>query len=77
MSELSIEQKNKLAQIDSLFKQFENVSKTSNIDADHFSELVIMGKLNLNDEELSLMDDRATQRKDVFTKSTVANKKAF
>ena len=77
MSELSIEQKNKLAQIDSLFKQFEEVSKTSNIDADHFSELVIMGKLNLNDEELSLMDDRATQRKDVFTKSTVANKKAF
>jgi hypothetical protein len=77
MSELSIEQKNKLAQINSLFKQFENVSKTSNIDADHFSELVIMGKLNLNDEELSLMDDRATQRKDVFTKSTVANKKAF
>jgi hypothetical protein len=77
MSELSIEQKNKLAQIDSLFKQFENVSKTSNIDADHFSELVIMGKLNLNDEELSLMDDRATQRKNVFTKSTVANKKAF
>jgi hypothetical protein len=77
MSELSIEQKNKLAQIDSLFKQFEDVSKTSNIDADHFSELVIMGKLNLNDEELSMMDDRATQRKDVFTKSTVANKKAF
>jgi hypothetical protein len=77
MSELSIEQKNKLAQIDSLFKQFENLSKTSNIDADHFSELVIMGKLNLNDEELSLMDNRATQRKDVFTKSTVANKKAF
>jgi hypothetical protein len=77
MSELSIEQKNKLAQIDSLFKQFEEVSKTSNIDADHFSELVIMGKLNLNDEELSMMDDRATQRKDVFTKSTVANKKAF
>jgi hypothetical protein len=77
MSELSIEQKNKLAQIDSLFKQFEDVSKTSNIDADHFSELVIMGKLNLNDEELSMMDDRATQRKDIFTKSTVANKKAF
>jgi len=77
MSELSIEQKNKLAQIDSLFKQFEDVSKTSNIDADHFSELVIMGKLNLNDDELSLMDDRATQRKDVFTKSTVANKKAI
>ncbi len=77
MSELSIEQKNKLAQIDSLFKQFEDVSKTSNIDVDHFSELVIMGKLNLNDEELSMMDDRATQRKDVFTKSTVANKKAF
>jgi hypothetical protein len=32
---------------------------------------------NLNDEELSMMDDRATQRKDVFTKSTVADKKAF
>jgi hypothetical protein len=77
MSELSIEQKNKLAQIDSLFKQFEDVTKTSNIDADHFSELVIMGKLNLNDEELSMMDDRATQRKDIFSKSTVANKKAF
>jgi hypothetical protein len=77
MSELSIEQKNKLAQIESLFKQFEDVSKTSNIDADHFSELVIMGKLNLNDEELSMMDDRATHRKDVFTKSTVANKKSI
>lgn len=77
MSELSIEQKNKLAQIDSLFKQFEEVTKTSNIDADQFSELVIMGKLNLNDEELSMMDDRATQRKDIFSKSTVANKKAF
>ena len=77
MSALSIEQKNKLAQIDSLFKQFEEVSKTSNIDADHFSELVIMGKLNLNDEELSIMDDRATQRKDVFSKSSVTNKKAF
>lgn len=77
MSDLSIEQKNKLAQIDSLFKQFEDVTKTSNIDADHFSELVIMGKLNLNDEELSMMDDRATQRKDIFSKSTVANKKAF
>ncbi len=77
MSELSIEQKNKLAQIDSLFKQFEEVTNTSNIDADQFSELVIMGKLNLNDEELSMMDDRATQRKDIFSKSTVANKKAF
>lgn len=77
MSDLSIEQKNKLAQIDSLFKQFEEVTKTSNIDADQFSELVIMGKLNLNDEELSMMDDRATQRKDIFSKSTVANKKAF
>jgi hypothetical protein len=77
MSELSIEQKNKLAQIDSLFKQFEDLSKTSNIDADHFSELVIMGKLNLNDEELAMMDDRATQRKDIFSKTNVANKKAF
>jgi len=77
MSELSIEQKNKLAQIDSLFKQFEEVSNSSKIDADQFSELVIMGKLNLNDEELSMMDDRATQRKDIFSKSTVANKKAF
>ncbi|MEN9332712.1 MAG: hypothetical protein ACK44N_09330 [Bacteroidota bacterium] len=77
MSELSIEQKNKLAQIDSLFKQFEDVTKTSNIDADQFSELVIMGKLNLNDEDLSMMDDRAAQRKEVFSKSTVANKKAF
>ena len=77
MSDLNIEQKNKLAQIDSLFKQFEEVTKTSNIDADQFSELVIMGKLNLNDEELSMMDDRATQRKDIFSKSTVANKKAF
>jgi len=77
MSELSIEQKNKLAQIDSLFKQFEDVTKTSNIDADQFSELVIMGKLNLNDEDLSIMDDRAAQRKEVFSKSTVANKKAF
>jgi hypothetical protein len=76
MSELSIEQKNKLAQIDSLFKQFEDVTKTSNIDADQFSELVIMGKLNLNDEDLSMMDDRAAQRKEVFSKSTVANKKA-
>jgi len=77
MSELSIEQKNKLAQIDSLFKKFEDVTKTSNIDADQFSELVIMGKLNLNDEDLSIMDDRAAQRKEVFSKSTVANKKAF
>ena len=77
MSELSIEKKNKLAQIDSLFKQFEDVTKTSNIDADQFSELVIMGKLNLNDEDLSMMDDRAAQRKEVFSKSTVANKKAF
>ena len=77
MSELSFEQKNKLAQIDSLFKQFEEVSNSSKIDADQFSELVIMGKLNLNDEELSMMDDRATQRKDIFSKSTVANKKAF
>jgi len=77
MSELSIEQKNKLAQIDSLFKQFEDVTKTSNIDVDQFSELVIMGKLNLNDEDLSMMDDRAAQRKEVFSKSTVANKKAF
>ena len=77
MSELSIEQKNKLAQIDSLFKQFEDVTKTSNIDADQFSELVIMGKLNLNDEDLLMMDDRAAQRKEVFSKSTVANKKAF
>jgi hypothetical protein len=77
MSELSIEQKNKLAQIDSLFKQFEDVTKTSNIDADQFSELVIMGKLNLNDEDLSMMDNRAAQRKEVFSKSTVANKKAF
>jgi hypothetical protein len=77
MSELSIEQKNKLTQIDSLFKQFEDVTKTSNIDADQFSELVIMGKLNLNDEDLSMMDDRAAQRKEVFSKSTVANKKAF
>lgn len=77
MSELSIEQKNKLAQIDSLFKQFEDVTKTSNIDADQFSEFVIMGKLNLNDEDLSMMDDRAAQRKEVFSKSTVANKKAF
>jgi hypothetical protein len=77
MSELSIEQKNKLAQIDSLFKQFEDVTKTSNIDVDQFSELVIMGKLNLNDEDLSIMDDRAAQRKEVFSKSTVANKKAF
>ena len=77
MSELSIEQKNKLAQIDSLFKQFEDVTKTSNIDADQFSELVIMGKLNLSDEDLSMMDDRAAQRKEVFSKSTVANKKAF
>ncbi len=77
MSELSIEQKNKLAQIDSLFKQFEEVSNSSKIDADQFSELVIMGKLNLNDEELSMMDDRAAQRKDIFSKSTVANKKAF
>jgi hypothetical protein len=36
-----------------------------------------MGKLNLNDEDLSMMDDRAAQRKDVFSKSTVADKKAF
>ena len=77
MSELSFEQKNKLAQIDSLFKQFEEVSNSSKIDADQFSELVIMGKLNLNDEELSMMDDRATQRKDIFSKTTVTNKKAF
>lgn len=77
MSELSIEQKNKLAQIDSLYKQFEEVSKISNIDADHFSELLIMGKLHLNDEDLSLMDDRAAQRKDVFSQSKVTNKKAF
>lgn len=77
MSELSIEQKNKLAQIDSLFKQFEEVSKTSKIDADHFSESVIMGKLNLNDEELSMMDDRASHRKGVFSQTSVSNKKAF
>ncbi|MFM7016289.1 MAG: hypothetical protein ACKOX3_08180 [Bacteroidota bacterium] len=77
MSALTNEQKNKLSQLDILFKQFEEVSKTSNIDADQFSELVIMGKLNLNDDELSMMDDRAAHRKDVFGKSSVANKKAF
>jgi hypothetical protein len=77
MSELSIEQKNNLTQIDLLFKQFEDITNKSNIDVDQFSELVIMGKLNLNDEDLSMMDDRAAQRKDIFSKSTVADKKAF
>jgi hypothetical protein len=77
MSELSIEQKNNLAQIDLLFKQFEDITNKANIDVDQFSELVIMGKLNLNDEDLSMMDDRAAQRKDVFSKSSVADKKAF
>ena len=36
-----------------------------------------MGKLNLNDEELAMMDDRALLRKDVFNKTAVANKKSF
>ena len=52
MSDLSIEQKNSLAKIDELFKKFEEVSNASNIDKDDFSELVILGKLNLNDDEL-------------------------
>lgn len=77
MSALTIEQKNKLAQLDALFKQFEEVAHSSNIDADNFSELVIMGKLNLNDDELSMMDDRATQRKEVFSKTSLVNKKAL
>jgi len=77
MSDLTLDQKNKLAQLDVLFAKFEDVLKTSNIDADNFSELVIMGKLNLNDEDLALMDDRALLRKDVFNKTAVANKKSF
>ncbi len=77
MSDLTLNQKNKLAQLDVLFAKFEDVLKTSNIDADNFSELVIMGKLNLNDEELAMMDDRALLRKDVFNKTAVANKKSF
>jgi hypothetical protein len=77
MSQLTTEQKSKLAQIDSLFKQFEDVVKSSNIDADTFSELVMMGKLNMSNDDLSMMDDRANHRKEVFSKSTVANKKAF
>lgn len=77
MSDLTLNQKNKLAQLDVLFAKFEDVLKTSNIDADNFSELVIMGKLNLNDEDLALMDDRALLRKDVFNKTAVANKKSF
>jgi hypothetical protein len=77
MSDLTLNQKNKLAQLDVLFAKFEDVLKTSNIDADNFSELVIMGKLNLNDEDLALMDDRALLRKDVFNKTAIANKKSF
>jgi hypothetical protein len=77
MSELTLDQKNKLAQLDNLFAKFEDVAKTSSIDADNFSELVILGKLNLNDEELAMMDDRALLRKDVFNKTAVANKKSF
>ena len=77
MSDLSIEQKNSLAKIDELFKKFEEVSNASNIDKDDFSELVILGKLNLNDDELKMMSERDFQRKNVFGQSTTINKKAF